>query len=69
MNVYALWGIKNSPGLTDPRKIALGTRLLTADYHETKVIMILTDFHWALLIVNGILKLEQHFQQIPTWTL
>jgi len=35
MNVYALWGIKNSPGLTDPRKIALGTRLLTADYHET----------------------------------
>ena len=35
MNVYALWDIKNSPGLTDPRKIALGTRLLTTDYLET----------------------------------
>ena len=36
MNVYALWDIKNSPGLTDPRKIALGTRLLTTDYLETE---------------------------------
>ncbi|MDG2361173.1 MAG: hypothetical protein P8L81_02270 [Hellea sp.] len=35
MNVYALWDIKNSPGLIDPRKVALGTRLLTADYLET----------------------------------
>jgi folate-binding protein YgfZ len=36
MNVYALWDIKNSPGLTDPRKMALGTRLLTTDYLETE---------------------------------